>query len=234
MRYRSVFVTVIVFGFLAASVANAAVIYEASDFESNFIPLGNDGSEGRPKPGNRIGNEITLGGGPRLLTDATVRFGWGNNGDSPLAPTLDIYTLRLYQNDGADGAPGTLIAESTASAMTDTVFDVSFLFDNILLPTQFTVAISSSHPSDGFFDSRGLVGPLSTQNTAKVGSSLDALWMNTDDDGTHWTLNGDWAVTDGASTNRFNMRLTAVPEAHAWTLSLAGATAYLLARRSPR
>src|SRR5437016_12021600 len=46
---------------------------------NNFIPLGPDGTPGRPTPGDHMGNQITLAGTNRLLDNIHLYFGLNTN-----------------------------------------------------------------------------------------------------------------------------------------------------------
>jgi hypothetical protein len=194
---------------VAGTMAKAAIVYERSNLQvpNNYVPFGDDGTPGRPVPGDHLGNQVTLAGTDRLLTQATVWFGYGNSGG--LVDTWhDTYTVELYKNDGTGGAPLTKLATSSVGA--DSLgppISVVFPF-SVVVPNTFTVVVSSTHPTNTYFVRTGIVGPQSATATPVTGSAVNTIWYNTT---SGWVSNSSWAMSDGAGTNYFAMTLEASP-----------------------
>src|SRR4051794_22833947 len=101
---------------LADNVRAAVVYHDTTGASlSNFIPFGPDGTAGRPVPRDHLGNQVTLAGTERLLTDVQLFFGLNTNFGTNPNPSTDTYTVTLYKNDGPGGAPGTFIGSSSVS-----------------------------------------------------------------------------------------------------------------------
>ncbi len=124
---------VLVFGLSSALSSAGEIVYQATAQEDNFIPFGPDGSSGQPSATSFIGNQITLGGSNRFVDGAEVGFGAGSS-TGTLTPQTDTYTLSFYLNNGAGGAPGTLIASSSVSSSdAGGVFTLFFPFALLVL-----------------------------------------------------------------------------------------------------
>ena len=197
--------------------ARADVVYQATTPENNFVPFGEDGTPGRPVPGDQLGNTITLDGTNRSLDRITVDVACNNAGGVP-DPANDTWTLDLYLNDGPDDPksglqqPGTLIGSVSADvAMPPFTFSIVFDFSGagIVVPDTFTVVVSSTHPVDTFFQGPGLVGPLSSAAAPTVGSGPNTMWYTSAANG--WETNSTWATDDGATTNYGSVTVEASP-----------------------
>ena len=187
--------------------AQASVVYQTANDPNtpfaNYVPFGNDGTPGHPNPGAYIGNQITLAGSDRYVTDVSVMLGTNSS-----IPATDLYTCQLYSNDGLGGAPGTLLGSSTVSVTTaGGVWSTSFPFADVLVPDTFTFVLSSDHPIGTE------VGALNTNTaTPLTGSAVDTVWYST---ASGWVSNNTWALDDGAATNLFIATVAAetpVPE----------------------
>lgn len=200
---------------LAGQNARADIVWRANGFENNYVPFGEDGTPGRPVPGDMLGNTITLAGSARSLDRITVTVSLNNAAGSPL-PATDTWTLDLFLNDGPlDGKsglnqPGTLIAcVTTEVVMPPFTAPVVFNFTGmgIVVPDTFTVVISSSHPTNTFFQPAGLTGPDSSSTPPNVGSGPNTMWYSSA--AQVWETNHTWAIADGATTNYFFMTVEA-------------------------
>ncbi len=207
---------VLVFGLSSALSSAGEIVYQATAQEDNFIPFGPDGSSGQPSATSFIGNQITLGGSNRFVDGAEVGFGAGSS-TGTLTPQTDTYTLSFYLNNGAGGAPGTLIASSSVSSSdAGGVFTLFFPFA-VQVPDSFTAVVSSTHPTDTWNTAVGLVGPFSTTAAPTIGSGLNGLWVGDGSPGA-WQFNSTWAPSDGATTNFYYLAIDAVPEPPSLTL----------------
>jgi hypothetical protein len=211
-----VMVAIVVTVLVAGRDARADIVYQATTPENNYVPFGEDGVPGRPVPGDMLGNTITLAGTSRSLDRVTFDVALNNSLGAPL-PATDTWTVDLYLNDGPDDPsgllqPGTLIA----SASTDVImppFTQTVVFNftalGVVVPDSFTVVISSTHPTDTFFQPAGLTGPFSSMAAPTVGTGTNTLWYSSAAAG--WETNSTWAIADGATTNFMFMRIEASP-----------------------
>ena len=194
--------------------AASAQVYQSTTGSSfsNFIPLGPDGTPGRPVPGDHMGNQITLAGTNRLVDEVRVSFGLNTNFGQNPNPATDNYTVDFYRNDGAGGAPGTLFSTSTVTGTNPgaSVLTLSFPFET-LVPNTFTVVVSSTHPTNTAGTLAGVVGPYSAGGNPGIGSAVNTIWYNTNPAATSWVSNSTWAIADGAAFNYFTMTVNASP-----------------------
>lgn len=198
-------------------VARADIVWQDVAAENNYIPFGEDGTPGRPVPGDALATTITLDGSNRTLDRITVVVALNNAAMAPL-PATDTWGVTLYLNDGPIddksglGQPGTAIAFTTTDVMMPP-FVQSVVFDftgaGVVVPDTFTVAIGSTHPTDTFFEPAGVPGPESTRAAPTIGSGPNTLWYTSTDLG--WVTNSAWAIADGATTNYLNMTVEASP-----------------------
>jgi hypothetical protein len=222
--------SILVLGLISGMV-RADIVYLDNAIENNFIPFGPDGTPGRPMPGDQLGNQITLAGTDRLLQSATVMFALNNSaGNAPAR--RDTYTMSLYFNDGPldpNGSglrePGTLIGTSSVTTTSSSAQNITvrFPFSGLLVPDSFTAVVSSTHPTDTFFQSAGLVGPFSTTQSPTIGTGINTVWYSSTKAG-GWEADNSWAINDGATTNFFDMSLdaSAIPEPGTCTLLAIG------------
>ena len=198
-------------------VARADIVWQDVAAENNFIPFGEDGTPGRPVPGDALATTITLDGTNRTLDRISVVVALNNFPGTP-SPATDTWGVTLYLNDGPVddksglAQPGTVIAFATTDVVMPP-FTQSIVFDftgaGVVVPDTFTMAIGSTHPTDTFFQPAGLVGPESTRGAPTVGSGVNTLWYTSTDLG--WVTNSTWAIDDGATTNYLNMTVEASP-----------------------
>jgi len=221
MKSRSinsvVTVAVVVTSLLAGLNARAEIVYQANGAENNFVPFGEDGTPGRPVPGDMLGNTITLGGTSRTLDRITFNVAANNAAGFP-APATDTWMVHVFLNDGpvdpASGLmqPGTLIG-CTGATVVMPPFSLTVVFDftgaGVVLPDTFTVVITSSHPTDTWFQPAGLVGPFSSSTAPTVGTGPNTMWYTSSALG--WETNSTWAVANGAGTNYMFMTVEASP-----------------------
>ena len=213
---------VIVVAFFAAMgvgrpVARADIVWQDIAAENNYVPFGEDGTPGRPVPGDALATTITLDGTNRTLDRITVAVSLNNFAGTP-SPATDTWGITLYLNDGPIddksglGQPGTVIAFATTD-VTMPPFNQNVVFDftgaGVVVPDTFTMAIGSTHPTDTFFQPAGVPGPQSTRAAPTIGSGVNTLWYTSTDLG--WVTNSTWAIDDGATTNYLNMTVEASP-----------------------
>ena len=191
-KSTTLIVALAVAALLAGQNARADIVWRANAPEANFVPFGEDGTPGRPVPGDMLGDTITLAGSARNLDRITVVVDLNNATGNPL-PATDTWTVDLFYNDGpVDGKsglqqPGTLIA---------------CLSIQVSMPP-----FSASHPTNTFFQPAGLVGPDSSHTPPDVGSGPNTMWYSSTTFG--WETNHTWAIADGAGTNFFLMTVEA-------------------------
>ncbi|MBN9691995.1 MAG: PEP-CTERM sorting domain-containing protein [Verrucomicrobia bacterium] len=176
---------------LASASANAAVVYEASYSGPDSLPFFASTL--------RYGDEITLGGTDRVLTEFS--FGYYSN----YAATGGL-SFTLYANDGAAGAPGTVLFTSNYNVVqgTDGVdISIPFIPDfNEPLPNTFTWTVQFSGP--------GTAGLL-IADAPTIGTSRDDFWEL---QGATWVLR----KLSAPYTSNFEATVTAVPEPGTWAL----------------
>ena len=214
-KSSTLIVALAVAALLAGQNARADIVWRANAPEANFVPFGEDGTPGRPVPGDMLGDTITLAGSARNLDRITVVVDLNNATGNPL-PATDTWTVDLFYNDGpVDGKsglqqPGTLIAclsiqVSMPPFSAPAVFNFTGM--GVVVPDTFTVVLSSSHPTNTFFQPAGLVGPDSSHLPPNIGSGPNTMWYSSTALG--WETNHTWAIADGAGTNYFLMTVEA-------------------------
>lgn len=226
--------------FIGTASAGADTVYQTPDWTVNnpyypgaeTIPLiwyGAGATHDQPSPGTEMGNEVTLAGTNRNISNVTVTFGNYHHD-----PGTFTFTCDLYAANGAGGGPGTLLGSSTIQNTWNTGdskrFNNSFPFANVTVPDTFIYVLSTGAPQlqGNYF---GLVpsntaaqAPLDVYLPELVGSGLNTIWSNTD---TGWVANSDWAPYDGGysqMTNLFAATITAdaTPVPEPITMSLLG------------
>jgi hypothetical protein len=204
-----------------AGVATADIIYQATTFENNYVPFGDDGTPNRPA-GNHLGNTITFGGTARGLDTATIVVYNATGANQP-------FTLSLYAGNNPN--TGALLGSSstTVGAFQQ---NATFDFGGLPVPDTLTFIISASSGSNSN------AGPFSSNLPPTVGSGPNSLWYGFAPG--NFTQNTTWAINDGATTNYLNAQFTAsalpapVPEPASILLvgmGVVGVAAYAYRRR---
>jgi len=152
-------------------------------------------------PGVELGDQVFLGGTARVVTTFEVIL------FSAVPSTIDVQG-RFYANDGAAGAPETLLwsgvlANLTVDQMTAATFDLSSLVPAVVVPDTFTWTVSPGSADVGVI----------MYDPPLVGSSANAFWEYDASWGEYW-FGGDPVANFGA-------RIEATPEPA--TLCLMGA-----------
>lgn len=170
-----------------------------------------------------FGDEINFAGQNREVSRIQFEY----NANAGLVPDANkVGTFKIYANDGANGAPNTLIYSSGTFGLqpgSHTInIDTSTL--RFLVPNTVTWTLSFSGLSGG--DSAGAL----LYNPPTVGSSPDSFWQK--------DALGAWGRTVlSPLPANFGARITAVPEPGTVTLMALGAIAlggYALRRRSSK
>jgi hypothetical protein len=175
---------------LIVGLAKSDVIYQATTFENNYVPFGNDGTPNRP-PGDHEGNTITFAGTARALDTATAVV-YSNIG------LTNTFTMALYA--GANPNTGQLLGTRTATVGQ---FQQTATFDwgGLPVPDTLTFILSASTGSDSN------AGPFSSAAPPTVGTGPNSLWYGFAP-GT-FVQNNTWAIADGATTNFLNAAFNA-------------------------
>ena len=226
-------------GVLAMSAGASTVVYQASDSTNNFVPDADDGTPNRPV-GDMMGNTITLAGTERYLASLTIRVATTD----ALAPDQTV-AISIYQNDGGADIggsgilqPDTLITSSTISdvSLASGVAAITFNFPSVQVPDTFTFIVDFSPGSAASI----LVGMMSNNSTAQIGTGIDRMWYGTGQAG-GWLTDASWAVADGAVVNLVDAVVTAdadplvqVPEPSPILMAFAGTLIVQVVRRRIR
>jgi hypothetical protein len=168
---------------------------------------------------NEFGDQIKLAGNPLERNITTFKFEYylahGASGD-------ERGILRLYDNTGQQGSPGTLLFQSDLfslrpgyNTMVGDGLNIFAPSDNITWTVEFSGVTGNEIVGLTFYD------------PPTVGSSFDDFWEKTGDT---WVLKRFSADVDGTISN-FGAQVTAVPEPSTIALGLLGAAALLLRRR---
>lgn len=204
-RYSGILITLAATASVLSSAANAAVVYDNSIRNQNsFFGAANE-----------FGDEIELEGTERTLTGFEFSYFLGNKSGNETA------ILRLYNNDGANGAPSTLLYESSAFSIvnTDAAGYGMIGIDGLQIPVQdnltWTILFGGIDP----FESAGLL----FYDPPVIGRSFDDYWEK--------GQNGAWVAKNFANdplntVANFNAVVTAVPEPSTMYL-LAGGLVWL-------
>jgi hypothetical protein len=214
--------------FIGTAGAQADTVYQTASWTVNnpyypgaeTVPLIWYGANGdQPYPGDNLGNEVTLAGTSRYVSNVAVTFGNYHHD-----PGTFPFTCQLFANDGPGGAPGTLLGSSTIQNTWNTGdnkrFTNSFPFADVLVPDTFTYVLSTGAPQlqGNYF------GLVPSNAPTLVGSGVNTIWSYTN---TGWAANSDWALADGGypeMTNLFDATITAdaAPVPEPITMSLVG------------
>ena len=223
----------------AVSAAASTVVYQASDSTNNYVPDSEDGTPSRPI-GDMMGNTVSLSGTERYLTSFAIKVA-----TSDLTIPDQTVSLSIYANDGAADPggsgvlqPDTLIASSTISGVSFAqagIVSVAFSFASVQVPNTFTFIVDFSPGSV----SSKLVGLMSNNSSAQVGSAMNRMWYGTGQSGS-WLSDAAWAISDGAALNTVDAIILAdaqplieVPETSPLLLAALGMFV-VQARRRPR
>jgi len=163
--------------------------------------------------GVQIGDQITLGGTSRLLTNFTCEY-YGENFSGN-----EFARIRLFQNDGplfngVANAPGTPIFDTGPIAITSTIRSTVgwnwAVSDNVNVPNNFTWTIEFTGIESGEQAGLDLYAPVT------VGQSY----------GDYWQLNGaNWVLlqnTNGVTVNFASLAQATVPEPSSLALLALG------------
>jgi hypothetical protein len=155
-----------------------------------------------PTMGLEIGDEITLAGTARTVTE--FLFGYNTAGSDPFnADGDETARIRFYANDGPLGVPGTLLYDSGPFAIAPpSQLNLVLAVPSITVPDTFIWTMEFNGISQAVGDQINVLRYL----TPALGSSSDYWWAWT---GTVWT-------TQVSSTSRsFRARVTAIDTASA-------------------
>ena len=192
---------------LVAVPASGAVVYDNTSH-----PLSSN--QFNPGFGTEHGDEITLAGVDRIVTDFEFQYQLGAGSGSA--------RVRFYHNDGPGGEPGSLLYDSGDFALvvtggTPTPFTLSGL--EVAVPDTFTWTVSFESPTSTSIFNFVYDPPV-------VGSSdNDVYWLR--------FSGGDWNEAGFGLPDRANFyaEVTALPEPSTALQGLAGAALLMLLGR---
>ena len=177
---------------MASLPSQASIVYDSST--GALLGL-----QSRDVPGLQLGDEITIGGTDRVVTEFVVQYGTaaGATGNETLR-------VRFLANDGPSGEPGSLLYDSGALALAPSPSLTTFTLGglSVLVPDTITFTFEVAGVGDVFNDAvlLGLAGPPS------IGSDDPDMHWNSPD-GVTWAQ-----LTEPASILTFNTQITAIPE----------------------
>jgi hypothetical protein len=158
-----------------------------------------------------FGDQIVLGGTDRKIQDFRFEYFLGLN-----ASGNETARLRLYKNDGAGGAPGSVLYDSDVFSITPGTSGYQNItaqgLDIDLASSTFTWTVLFGGVDAG--ETAGLI----LSDPPSIGSSFFDFWQNTD---------GSWStvtIAGGATPGNFAARVTAVPEPATYALLAGGLT----------
>jgi hypothetical protein len=164
---RSIGLSLVCCSGLALS-GHAAIVYNNTTTQLNLVnallPQGTVNSI-------EHGNQITLGGGERIVTIITVRLRIQGAGVATFNRRL-----RIYANDGPNGEPGTQLWDSgNLFGVIDSGADISYAFTvpDVRVPASFTYTIQATNRQMNM----ALMGP-SEYNPPTVGGAPFGFWRN--------------------------------------------------------
>lgn len=203
IKFKKLVVFLVLSVALSVQFSRAEIIYRnnTGDLASTFT-----------QPLEEVGDEITLGGANRTLTNFTFQYTAYNFSGNIQG------RLRFYYNNAALGAPGTTFFDSgifnlnvgTSATNNTLIFDSDF-GAGLLIPTNsFTWTIRFSNLAGG-----ERIGP-SFYDPVTVGENHPTFWVNTND-----TPSG-WVLRQNGTTNNFGAQLEAIPEPSTVVLGFVG------------
>lgn len=171
-------------------------------------------------PGNNVefGDQVFLDGSERRITDFSFDYFLGTTTSGN-----ETGELFFYQNDGAAGAPGTVLYRSGSFGLTSGQQTILAPALSVTVPNTFTWAVAFA--GIDFGEETGLI----IADPASVGASLNDFWVK--------NSAGTWStfeILDGATPGSFSARITAVPEPTTFMLGLLGGLGVLGFRRLRR
>lgn len=185
--------------------ASAAIVYDNASTSAS--PSSYIAKEGATIV--EFGDQIVLSGSERNLQDFKFEYFLGLN-----ASGNETARLRLYKNDGQNGAPSTVMYDSDVFSITSGVNGYGTVTAPVGVtgaPTTFTWSILFGGVEAG--ENAGLV----LNDTPTVGSSIYDFWQK--------SVGGSWgtvSIDSGATPANFAARVTAVPEPTTVALLVSG------------
>ena len=125
--------------------------------------------------GGQYGDEITLGGSDRIITDFQFYYFKLNEAEDPTA------RIRFYHNNGQAGAPGTLFYDSGALSLLAGIGDYSYTLTglSVLVPETFTWTVEWGEKPfvcNGWCNLQPFLVGLSTYSPPAIGLSENSYW----------------------------------------------------------
>ena len=197
---------------LTARSAFAAVVYDNTTTSTGVV---NDMLTSATTNGPERGNTVTLAGVERIVQQIQVRL----RSAGPGVSTFDK-RVRFYSNNGAGGAPGSLLWDSgNSTTVIDSGADLSYSFPvpDIAVPDTFTWTIQLSN-RQGVATT---IGPVEYAPVT-IGSAPNGYWQN---DGP-----GNWQTLSPNSAP-FGARITAVVPEPVMTTALCCIALLTVVRR---
>lgn len=156
-----------IFFFTGSTLFASSIVYDNTVTPTNGFFLGGSSIQ--------YGDEITLGGSDRIITDFQFYYFKLNEAEEPTA------IIRFYHNDGQSGAPGTLFYDSGNLPLSAGVGNYSYTLTglSVLVPENFIWTVEWGEKpficSGWCSGQRFLVG-LSAYNPPAIGLSENNYW----------------------------------------------------------
>ena len=164
------------------------------------------------------GDEINFAGNKRALTD--IQFEYNAN---IITPDIEKVHFKLYRNDGAAGAPGSVLYDSNTDAaggiqVFKGINHVEIGGLNLQVPDKVTFAVQFTGLGPGETAGLTMYDPPTVGKTLAGGviGSFDDFWENA---GGTWTL---FRFPNGNPAGNFGARFSAIPEASTVSYALLG------------
>ena len=198
---KLVALAIVLSALIFSNLSRAEIIYQnnTGDLLTTLLPNGHE-----------VGDEITLGGINRTLTNFTFQYTANFSG------TIQGQ-LRFYRNNGPLGAPGTTFFDSGLFPLDSATFNGNhtLIFDSdfgagLLIPTNsftWTIQFSGAAATN--------IGP-SFYDPVTIGGNHNTYWDNTNN-----TPSG-WVLKNNGTTNDFGAQLEAIPEPSTIVLGFMG------------